>query len=189
MATPGRLRQARRKLDSAPSQGISTRNQRSRRSSPRKDSYSYVQQEQSQRLKLTETNTEAASHAAEKLRAMRAAMMVLWVVLPTYAFQFFFWLFGLAAIALETIPGLNFVLPGSETYLVSYGIIALIGILSMLYAAFVFTVKRVRWFGGSRGLAFAFCTALYLVFFLNLFPWVILWMLLVIFARREGEAH
>jgi len=188
MATPGRLQQAKRNLNSAPARYVSSREARRQRGRVREQAaYQTPQVQMPQQLKVTETSTQAALHAAEKLRAIRASMMMAWVVIGTYAFQFFFWIFGFAAVAAETVPGLNFVLPGTETYLVTYGLIAFIGVFTMMYAAFQFTINRVRWFGGSRGLAFAFCMALYLVFFLNIFPWVVLWMLMVIFAKREHE--
>ena len=98
---------------------------------------------------------------------------------------------GLAGIGLESMPIpvvrelVSFVVPGQEIFLFSYLLIALIGLGSMTYAAFAYSIRRIRPFEGIRMLAFALCFAGYLSFFLNLFPWVFVWMLMIVYTERK----
>jgi hypothetical protein len=123
----------------------------------------------------------------EQIWATVASTFIFWTVIPFYFFQVIMWVIGLTGIAVETIPLISEASPGTELYILSYAVIALIGIGSMAYAALVYSMRGVRCFAGVRALMFAVCLAGYLVFFINLFPWVLLWMASVILAKVEDE--
>jgi len=139
----------------------------------------------------TEQSGASSDHAPSRIRAWVATVTIFWWVWPYYLPQFFFWLLGLAGIGLESMPIpvvrelVSFVVPGQEIFLFSYLLIALIGLGSMTYAAFAYSIRRIRPFEGIRMLAFALCFAGYLTFFLNLFPWVFVWMLMVVYTERK----
>ncbi len=141
----------------------------------------------SSRGETVRTVAEKASEVSYKIRALQASSFIFWTLLPLYTIQFFVWVFGLGSIALETIPLANYVIPGEEGYIFSYVIIGVLGLFSMFLAGFVYSARGISWFGGTTGLAFAFCLAGYFIFFLNLFPWVGIWMLIVIFAKPQEE--
>lgn len=123
--------------------------------------------------------------ATEQIWATVASTFIFWTVIPFYVFQVVMWMVGFAGIATEAAPFVKDIAPGAELFILSYAVIALIGLCSMMYAAFVYTMRGVRCFAGVRTLVFAVCLAGYLVFFLNLFPWIILWMLSVIIAKDD----
>jgi hypothetical protein len=120
----------------------------------------------------------------EKKRAMGATINILWTMLPFYPIQLMFWFLGFAGLGSETVPIVNWILPGQELFMLSYFIIALIGLCTMFYAAFVFTLYRVKCFSGSRALVFMACLTGYLVFFLNLFPWILFWIVAVLYSKK-----
>lgn len=124
--------------------------------------------------------------ATEQIITIAATSFIAWTVLPFYPIQFIFWLFGLIGIATEGAPVANLVLPGSELFMLSYIMIALIGMVTMLYAAGMYTMRGVRCFSGMRGLAFICSLTGYLVFFVNLFPWVVLWMLAILYTKNDA---
>ncbi len=123
----------------------------------------------------------------ERIWAIAASGLIAWFVLPFYTLQALFWILGLASLGLEAVPIADIFLPGTEVFVFMYILIALIGVCSMLYAVWIYTVRGVRCFSGVRGLMFACCMTGYLVFFLNLFPWIILWMLCVIYTNTEDQ--
>lgn len=127
--------------------------------------------------------------ATRKFWAYAASTFILWTVVPFYVTQVLFWMLGLAGIGLETVPFAGeWFLPGVEIYMVSYLVIVIIGICSMVYAAVVYFTRRVDAFSGVKTLVFMLCVTGYFVFFLNAFPWVIGWILCVIYTQnKEGE--
>lgn len=123
----------------------------------------------------------------EKIWATAASVLIAWTVLPFYSLQLLFWIVGLASLGLEAVPIADIFLPGTEVFVFTYILIALIGVCSMLYGIWIYTIRGVRCFAGARGLMFACCMTGYLVFFLNLFPWIILWMFAVIYTNTDEE--
>lgn len=148
------------------------------------------EEEEDQKVTAEQSGTESG-HAPSRIRAWTATATIFWWVWPYYLPQFFFWLLGLAGVGLEAMPIpvvreiVSFVVPGQEIFLFSYFVIAFIGLGSMAYAAFVYSIRGIRPFEGIRTLAFAVCFTGYLTFFLNLFPWVIVWMLMVVYTERK----
>jgi hypothetical protein len=116
-----------------------------------------------------------------------ASSLIAWTALPFYVPQLLFWILGLVGIGIETIPFADLILPGDLLFFFCYFVIAIIGLCSMVYVVFIYTIRGVQCFEGVRTLTFMCCITGYLVPFLNLFPWVAFWMLSVLFARRDEE--
>ena len=92
---------------------------------------------------------------------------------------------GLAGLGLETLPVVDAFAPGMEVFVLGYLVAAGIGVCSMVYAAWIYTIRGVACFAGMKAFIFICCLTGYLVVFLNLFPWLILWILSVVLIRDE----
>jgi hypothetical protein len=123
--------------------------------------------------------------ATDKVLVIAASSLIAWTALPFYIPQLMFWLLGLLGIGMKTVPLAGAILPGEALFFFTYLMIAIIGFCSMLYAAFVYMLRGVRCFEGARTLVFMCCLTGYLIPFLNLVPWVVFWLLAVIFAKNE----
>lgn len=130
--------------------------------------------------------TEGDSKSVRKIRVITASTLISWGVLPFYIPHFLFWILGFFGLSVEAspIPLLDIVLPGTEIFLMSYFVIAFIGLSSLVYAVWIYSLRQIKPFDGPRTLAFALAVTGYLSFFLNLFPWVIFYILVVIYTEK-----
>lgn len=124
-----------------------------------------------------------------KIQAITAGVFILWGTLPFFVPQFLFWIIGLAGLIVESNFFVGWILPGQETFYVSYIMILVIGTGSMFYAAVMFNLRGVDCFGGHRMLYFLLCLTGYFVVFLNLVPWVALWVLTVIAQAKSSKSE
>jgi hypothetical protein len=120
------------------------------------------------------------------MQAVAAGLFILWSTLPFYIPQLVFWLVGLAGIAGESIPFADFVVPGKELFILSYIVIAFIGLCSMAYAIVMFNARGVDCFSGHKSLYLLLCLMGYFVFFINAAPWILFWVLSVM-LNQGGE--
>lgn len=124
----------------------------------------------------------------ERVMAYSAAWFILSCTLPLYIPQLFFFVFGLAGIGLEAIPYLDWVMPGIEVFFVGWMMTVFIGVGSMLFAAFTFTMRGIDAFGGSKSFIFICCLIAYLSLFFSVIPWVAIWTLFVAYNYQDhGE--
>jgi hypothetical protein len=115
----------------------------------------------------------------KQAEAVRVSITIFATAIPFWFFQVAIWMVGIGGLGLESIPFANYVMPGDTLYMLSYMLIAGLGICTMVYATFVYGINRINCFGGSKMLVFMFCMTGYLVIFINGFPWFILWLLAV----------
>lgn len=128
-----------------------------------------------------------AVSGVRKIRAVVATTFLSWTVLPFYVPQIMMWLLGLSGLGLEGLPVANILFPGTELFMFTYVVIGIIGICSMAYAAWIYTIRLVPCISGNLTLVFILCLTMYLVPFLNLFPWVMPYMIAVVLASRKEE--
>ena len=62
----------------------------------------------------------------QRVWAFSAAYFIIACTIPFYAPQLFFFMFGIAGIGFEVIPVVNFVLPGTEVFLLAWALTLLI---------------------------------------------------------------
>lgn len=125
----------------------------------------------------------------QKVWAFSAAYFILACTLPFYAPQLFFFMFGIAGLGLEAIPILDWIVPGTEVFLLAWAFTLLIGVGSMLFAAVIFSLRGIDAFGGSRSFVFICCLIGYLTLFLSIIPWVAVWALYVAYAYSTNESQ
>jgi hypothetical protein len=130
-----------------------------------------------------------AAGIEQKVWAFSAAYFILACTLPFYAPQLFFFMFGIAGLGLEAIPILDWVVPGTEVFLLAWAFTLLIGVGSMLFAAVIFSLRGIDAFSGSRSFVFICCSIGYLTLFLSIVPWVAVWALYVAYTYSKGEAE
>lgn len=128
-----------------------------------------------------------ASGIEDRIMAYSAASFILTCTLPLYAPQIFFFMFGLAGLGLETIPYLDWIMPGIEVFFIGWMMTLLIGVGSMLFAAFTFSMRGVDAFGNSKTLIFICCLIAYLSLFLSIIPWVAIWTLYVAYNFQDKD--
>lgn len=138
---------------------------------------------------LSSSNLKKIDNVTNKLhktiKAGTTSATIFWTAIPFYIPQLSFWLIGIAGIGLESDTVTSYLIPGNTLFIVSYLIIALIGVCTMAYAVFSFTLRGVNSFGGVKGLIFVACLAGYLVVFINFFPWFIVWLVSVAYLQKE----
>ncbi len=123
--------------------------------------------------------------SVRKIRATTATTLIMWTALPFYIPQALFWMVGLAGLGIETLPIVGNFSPGLEIFALGYFIAAGIGICSMFYAAWIYTIRGVSCFNGMKTFIFICCLTGYMVVFLNLFPWIVLWLLSVVLIKDD----
>ena len=123
----------------------------------------------------------------QRVWAFSAAYFIIACTIPFYAPQLFFFMFGIAGIGFEVIPVVNFVLPGTEVFLLAWALTLLIGVGSMLFAAVIFSLRGIDAFGGSKSFVFICCMVAYLTLFLSVIPWVVIWTLFVAYTYATNE--
>jgi|GEM_PF-3064493 len=128
--------------------------------------------------------TKKISRVENKLLKMKAAWAIIamtWWSVP------FIILFGLSALAgvggemymEDTLLGIaSYFFPGEKLFVVSYAMLIIIGVCSMIAAATSFTFNRVNWFSGEKLIGFILCLA---ACFVPLpIPWMYLWLFQVV---------
>lgn len=105
----------------------------------------------------------------------------IWFAIP----QFIFWMIGLFGLSGASIPLVGYVFPGELMYMMSYVFIVVIGIGTMMYACIFYSVRRVRFFSGYKGIIFILSLTGYLIIFINLFPWFVLWLVAVTYMQED----
>lgn len=119
---------------------------------------------------------------------LNTAAIIFWTAIGFYVFQFALWAMGIAGLALGAVPVVSFVVPGKEFYMATWALIAIIGISSMAYSAFMFLIRSVPCFDGWKGLIFILCAAGYLTVFINLIPWFAVWVGAVVWIEKIRAA-
>lgn len=140
---------------------------------------------------LTETSQDdTAPHSANvirKARAVSAGATILWGTPVLYVQQLIFWFFSIIGLTVESIWFAGWALPGTEFFLLFYLLTSLFGMLNMLFATAVFIFQRVDCFSGEKLLIFMACFAGCFVLLLNLFPFVVIWVLWVMSHQEVKE--
>lgn len=125
--------------------------------------------------------------SVERIRAITAGSLILWSTLPFYVPQLLLWVLGLAGVVGESLPVVDFVIPGQELFVLSYIVIAFIGLCSMAYAVVMFNIRGVDCFSGHKSLYLLLCLMGYFVFFINAAPWTLIWVFSVIMNQSPKE--
>lgn len=127
----------------------------------------------------------SAVPSGKKIAAAITSNALFWNTIPFWIPQIAFWILGIAGIGLDSIPVLSSLKVGYGLFFISWLLIAVIGIGSMLYAIMTLTLRGIDNFGGLKGLIFILCLTGYLVIFLNFFPWIILWLWAVTLLQKD----
>lgn len=136
--------------------------------------------------KLSQMPSNVRSDVA-KMRATSAAIMIFWSVIGFYIPQITFWFIGIGFIGTKFTPIVGQWIPGETVFAVFWFLIICLGVSTMLYAIAIFTLRRVDYFGGMKGIIFILCLAGYFVPFLNLFPFFIIWIFSVSLLQKKAE--
>jgi hypothetical protein len=123
----------------------------------------------------------------KKIIATTVANFIFWTAIGFYTPQLGLWVLGIAGLGLKSVPLLGGLVPGNEIYMISWFIIFLIGLCTMLYAALMFTIRRVDCFGGWKGFIFIVCITGYMVIFINFIPFFVIWIISVVLLQGEKE--
>lgn len=75
-------------------------------------------------------------------------------------------------------------IPGQELFVAGYIVSAIIGFLSMLFALLVYTLSTVFWWRNGGWMTFGICMLLSIAVFASTFPWVLVWLFLVVRAQK-----
>lgn len=121
----------------------------------------------------------------KKIKAAVASNFIFWTAITFYIPQLSLWILGMSALSLESVPVLGYVIPGESLYLISWLIIVIIGIGTMIYATFIFTLRGIPCFDGWPGFVFICCIAGYCVVLVNFLPFFIFWLFTVTLCQRE----
>ncbi len=136
------------------------------------------------RLRGTSSN---ANTNIKRVRATTAALTIFSTAIAFYVPQLTLWIIGVIGLSTESVPMVDWLVPGTELYMFTWILIALIGLCTMIYATIVFTLRGVKCFEGWKGLIFIICITGYLILFLNIFPWFIIWIFSVSYLQKEAE--
>lgn len=137
---------------------------------------------------LTEDEDGQNSPERIKIRQALAAITgypIIWAAVTFYVIQLLFWFIGLAGLGIELVPLLKEVTPGLELLLISHLIIAAFGTTFMVYAYVMFKRRFIDCSSGVKMLIFLGCLTGYWIFFFNLIPWVIVWVICVIILQKK----
>jgi hypothetical protein len=115
----------------------------------------------------------------KKVKAGATSITVFWTAIGFWIPQMVLWMIGLFGLGGDAIPFLEYFIPGQLIYILSYVLILLIGLGTMIYAAAVYYIRGVNCFGGYKTAIFILCLTGYLVIFINFFPWFVIWLLAV----------
>lgn len=122
-------------------------------------------------------------------RAISAGLFILGSIPAFYTPQFTFWVFAAAGLGFEIVPFVNGALPGTEVFTLFYFLVVVCGLLNMLFAVAIFLVRRVDCFSGIKLLVFLGCLTGYAVMVLNLFPFVAIWVLYVMYNQSTEKSE
>lgn len=125
-----------------------------------------------------------AGSVAKQVQAVLVANFIFWTAISFYVPQLVFWLLGILFIGMESVTFVNYFVPGELLYTIMYACIMLIGVCTMVYAAFIFTLRGIDCFGGWKGFIFIVCLAGYLVIGINFFPWFVVWIYSVSYLQK-----
>lgn len=135
--------------------------------------------------------SSAVSTLMERAKAIRASWIIGTFILPFYPIQLFFGLVQLAGFAGEYageqyLWGLGAVaIPGQTIFAAGYIMTLIFSCFAMFAAAFLYTVQGINWLRGFGFLSFVLCTVLCFVPVLNIFPWLVAWILIVVGAQKR----
>lgn len=127
----------------------------------------------------------------ETAKAVRASWTIAAAVMPFYVVQLVFALITIAGLAAEYagesfLWGLgSYVVPGLEIFAAGFVITPLIGLAFMFTAALLYSFQNVSWWRTASLLMFILCTIFYFIPLLNLVPWVLVWMFVVVRTQME----
>lgn len=122
---------------------------------------------------------------ANRIKAFTASVTIFWTAIGFWIPQIIIWMIGIFGLGAGSIPLLEYVIPGELFYMLSYAVILFIGLCTMFYAATVYSLRRVRFLSGYKGIIFIFCVVGYFVIFLNFFPWFTIWLLAVTYMQDD----
>ena len=121
----------------------------------------------------------------KQVKAIQVSVSIFTSAIGFYIPQIGFWILGIIGLGGGSIPILKYFFPGQTIYMLSYFVVLAIGICTMGYAAFMYSLQRVNCFSGYKGLIFILCLTGYLVMFINIFPWFIIWIWSVPYLQKE----
>lgn len=134
--------------------------------------------------------TGTVSTLKAKARAVRVSWTIAGTVLPFYMTQLIFGLIAFAGAGAE-YAGEEFIwgiastiIPGEYIFAAGWLGAAIIAILMIGAAALIYTANRVNCWDNISMSSFFVCIALCFAPFANIFPWVILWMVFVVYAQK-----
>ena len=105
----------------------------------------------------------------------------IWFWIP----QFVFWIVGLTGLAGESLWVASWFIPGEAIFGGMNILVSIIGIITMVYAFLMYSLRLVDAFSGMKGLVFCFCVAFYCAPLLNFFPWFVVWLLVVTYSQGK----
>ncbi len=130
---------------------------------------------------------DVSAKLKQRVVAVQATTLVFWTAIPFWIPQICFWMLGIAGLGMESIPWLNYVLPGVTLFWLGEIIIVAIGVCTMTYAALILGLRGVNCFGGLKGLVFALCVAGYCAPIANFFPWFVLWLAAIVYLQGKPK--
>lgn len=127
--------------------------------------------------------------AIDKVNTYSTCVTIFWTAIAFWPMQFIFWIVSVAAYGLETIPFLNYVLPGESIFWASWFFVVLVGWSMLLYAALFLFVRNVPAFVDYKWFIFILCLIGYLIPILNVFPWFVMWLLAIVALEKKSDTH
>ena len=121
----------------------------------------------------------------QRIKAISVGLMMLGFIVPVIGFQFTIWLVQLGGTFLEGVPFFNFVLPGQEMIIVGYLLIVAMHFLLFAGTAILFLLRGVDCFSGKKNLIFIACLAASMLIYINIFPFVLIWIYFVIQMQEK----
>lgn len=134
---------------------------------------------------------EISGEILKKIKAVRASWVIALFILPFYPIQLAFGIIQIAGFSAEYVGeqflwGFGAVLiPGQTVFAAGLVVTILFGLVSMFAAAFIYTLNGVSWWRGFGLISFLVFTVFYFLPILNIFPWVVGWMFVVIYAQKK----
>jgi len=135
------------------------------------------------------------SNLASKARAVIVSGQIIWLCVPFFLGQIFFWFVSILGLIAEfggysignffgdNIVGKNVgdlissIVPGESIFLLGYLGATLCAIIQLLIANFLYISKKINPLKAGAGLVFIFILALYcLIFIGGIAPWGLIWM-------------
>ncbi len=110
--------------------------------------------------------------------------MIMAGAVSIYVVQLGMYVLGIVSFGIEAMPIAGWVFPGQSIAMASYAVILVVGFITMFGAAFVYVLRGIDCFSGWKGIAFVISLACYMTIFVNVFPWVFLWVATVIYDQE-----